>query len=73
MHIRDMNTAHRKTNRRTADDYRAMARARARDDRDQALKAPLAGRTLDTTPAAELSAEELAERKARTARAFEGL
>jgi hypothetical protein len=67
-----MNTAPR-TNRRTPDDYRAMARARAKDDRDQALKAALVGRTLDTAPSTDLDSDERRERMARTAPAFEGL
>jgi hypothetical protein len=59
--------------RHPAPDYRARARARRRDDRDQALKSALAGRTLDTAPSTDLSSDERRERMARTSIAFEGL
>ena len=67
-----MNAAPNKT-RTTAADYRARARARRADDATQARRAVLAGRTLETTPAADLSPAELRARIETTARAFEGL
>lgn len=70
----DMNAAAAaKTNRRTPDDHRAMARARAAEAAQQALRAPLQGRTLDTAPSTELSSDERRARMARTSSAFEGL
>ena len=63
-----MNTAAKKAANLAAG-YRARARARRIEDRNQALRATIAGRTLDTTPAA----DERRERMAATSVYFEGL
>ena len=67
-----MNAAAKKTAACQAD---AIARARAlRADRaQQALRAPLVGRTLDTAQSVELTSDERRERMAATKPAFEGL
>lgn len=72
VHIHPMNAAAKKTAACQAD---AIARARAlRADRaQQALRAPLVGRTLETAQSTELESDERRERMARTAPAFEGL
>lgn len=67
-----MNAAAKKTAARQAH-YAARARARRADDTRQALRAPLAGRTLDTAPPAELDRAELRARIESTRDAFEGL
>lgn len=56
-----------------ASDGQLRARARRSYNRQEALRAPLAGRTLDSTPSSALTSEERRERMARSARAFEGL